>query len=97
MLKKDFNVKPDMAAKIFMERPDIFADAVNFAVYKGRQIVTADSEANSDKPKVSSDEFLSSWKKDDKLVPVISIVINFSNKKWDAPLSLHEMFDTEPP
>lgn len=50
-----------------------------------------------EKPKVSPDEFLSSWKKDDKLVPVVSVVINFSNEKWDAPLSLHDMFDKAPP
>ena len=38
-------------------------------------------------------EFLSSWKADDELVPVVTIVINFGEKKWDAPVTLHEMFD----
>lgn len=38
-------------------------------------------------------EFLSSWKSDDKLVPVVTIVINFGEKRWDAPVTLHEMFD----
>ena len=40
-----------------------------------------------------NEEFLSSWKSDDELVPVITIVINFGEKKWDAPVTLHEMFD----
>ena len=40
-----------------------------------------------------NEEFLSSWKADDELVPVITIVINFGEKKWDAPVTLHEMFD----
>ena len=40
-----------------------------------------------------SAEFLSSWKSDDKLVPVVTIVINFGEKRWDAPVTLHEMFD----
>ena len=38
-------------------------------------------------------EFLSSWKADDELIPVVTIVINFGEKKWDAPVTLHEMFD----
>ena len=40
-----------------------------------------------------NEEFLSSWKADDELVPVVTIVINFGDKKWDAPVTLHEMFD----
>ena len=40
-----------------------------------------------------NEEFLSSWKADDELVPVVTIVINFGEKKWDAPVTLHEMFD----
>lgn len=32
------------------------------------------------------------FRKDDKLVPVITLVLNY-NKKWDAPLSLREMLN----
>lgn len=174
-------VKPDHATKIYMERSDIFADAVNYALYNGKQIVNANSlegastiatsfvyngdraavtfekirdvrkvfklnnsdhnaymiygaenqthlhyampvkdmlydimeymdqintrrlsmnipkDKRPDNETFTSDEFLSSWKEDDKLIPVFTIVINFSAKKWEAPVSLHEMFDKDPP
>ena len=178
----DNSIKPDHATKIFMDKPDIFADAVNFAVYGGKQVIkpeelySAPTVATSfvyngddvsisfekirDNRKVmkispsdrtaymvygaenqmnshyampvrnmlydvmeyvsqietrkktfskskdgnykmlpegeaypTSEEFLSSWKKEDKLTPSVTIVVNFGDKKWDAPLSLHEMFD----
>lgn len=42
---------------------------------------------------LSGDEFLSGFTKKDKLIPVITLTIYFGNKKWDAPTSLHQMFD----
>lgn len=42
-----------------------------------------------------SDEFLSGFKKEDCLIPVITLVIYFGNKEWDGPLSIHEMFQEE--
>lgn len=44
---------------------------------------------------LSGDEFLSGFTKRDKLLPVITLVIYFGSKKWDAPMSLHEMFDAD--
>jgi len=35
-------------------------------------------------------------KKEDRLSPVITLVINFGGKKWDAPLSLREMYGEQP-
>ncbi|MDO5148900.1 MAG: Rpn family recombination-promoting nuclease/putative transposase [Oscillospiraceae bacterium] len=58
----------------------------------------SDAVKNGEKPvevPPDSEEFLSSWKADDKLVPVVTIVINFSDKKWDAPVSIHQMLDSE--
>jgi len=183
--KTNSNFKPDLATKVFMERPDIFADAINYAIYHGRQVVKAESLEDAStvatsfvyngnnaavtfekirdvrkvvklspddqtaymiygaenqshihyampvktmlydvmeyadqidtmrkkikakeydengnripKGKISSDEFLSSWRKDDKLIPVVSVVVNFSDHKWDGPLSLHEMFAQDVP
>ena len=40
----------------------------------------------------TSEEYLSDMKKEDRLSPVITLVINFGGKKWDAPLSLREMY-----
>ena len=184
--KSEAKVKPDHITKIFMEQPEIFADAVNYAVYKGKQVVDpntlesaptvatsfvyngedvkisfekirdvrktvrldpaertaymvygAENQTNlhyampvktmmydvmeyagqietrgktfrknkageyemlpEDEAKPVTEEFLSSWKKEDRLIPVITIVVNFSDKKWDAPVSLHEMFNMDYP
>ena len=61
-------------------------EAISDAVKNGK--VPADAPPDSE-------EFLSSWKADDKLVPVVTIVINFSDKKWNAPVSIHQMLDSE--
>ena len=39
-------------------------------------------------------EFLSGFLKNDKLIPVITLVVYFGVEKWDGPVSLHEMLDT---
>lgn len=38
--------------------------------------------------------FLSGFHKDDKLQPVITLVLYWSGKEWDGPVSVHEMLDT---
>ena len=38
-------------------------------------------------------EFLSGLRKDDKLVPVITLVLCLDSSEWDGPMSLHEMLD----
>lgn len=43
----------------------------------------------------SSDEFLSGFYKTDKLHPVITLVLYWSPDKWDGPVSIHEMLDTD--
>lgn len=43
---------------------------------------------------VLGDEFLSGFKKIDKIIPIITIVVYFGvEDKWDGPLSLKEMMD----
>ena len=42
-------------------------------------------------------EFLSGFYKEDKLLPVITLIILFSPDQWDGPLSLHEMMDVDDP
>ena len=44
---------------------------------------------------ISSGEFLSGFYKSDVLVPVVTLVVYFGADQWDAPRSLHEMFDEE--
>ena len=43
------------------------------------------------KQKISNGEFLSGFYRDDKLIPVITLVLFFNAKEWDGPRSLHEM------
>ena len=40
-------------------------------------------------------EYLSGFYKNDRLLPVITLVIYFGPDEWDAPVSLHEMMQTD--
>lgn len=42
--------------------------------------------------KPSGDEYLSGFWKDDKLYPVITVVVYYGADQWDGPLSLKEMY-----
>ena len=39
-----------------------------------------------------ADEYLSGFTKEDRLIPVVTLVIYFGSKEWDGALSIHEMF-----
>jgi len=41
--------------------------------------------------------FISGMHKDDKLLPVITIVVYFGSKPWDGPMTLHEILNTDDP
>ncbi|MDD5998907.1 MAG: hypothetical protein PUC55_04335, partial [Lachnospiraceae bacterium] len=41
----------------------------------------------------TSAEFLSGIRKEDKLVPIVTIVVTFQPEAWDGPMSVHEMLD----
>lgn len=43
--------------------------------------------------RLTSAEFLSGLRKEERLVSVITIVINFSTREWDGALSVHELLD----
>ena len=45
------------------------------------------------KIKLTSEEFLSGLRKEDKLIPIITAVVYFGEKSWDGPRSLFEMLD----
>lgn len=47
------------------------------------------------KIKLTQEEFLSGFRKEDKLIPIITSVIYFGPDEWDAPMSIHEMFDVK--
>lgn len=45
-----------------------------------------------EKRQMTEEEFLSRMNKDDKLIPVITMVFYYGEKKWDGSRSLHGMF-----
>ena len=62
-------------------------DAMSYA----QQISDIAAAHRKGKDKMAGDEFLSGLKKEDKLMPVITLVISLSTEEWDGPLALHEM------
>lgn len=45
------------------------------------------------KIKLTSEEFLSGLRKDDKLIPIITAVVYFGEEPWDGPRSLYDMLN----
>ena len=79
---------------------DMLYDSVNYAAqvseasisYRKKkeegEIVFGEEDV---KIKLSSEEFLSGFRKEDKLIPVVTAVIYFGSGEWDGPRTLHEM------
>ena len=67
---------------------NILYDALN---YSG-QVNRIEKDHKKKKDKLSSSEYLSGITKDDKITPVITLVIYWGNEAWDGPKSLYEMF-----
>ena len=71
---------------------DMVMDALQYA----RQVEMAAKAHRKVKHKeVSSGEYLSGFHKDDRLTPVITLVLCFFPEKWSGPTSLHEMFSVQ--
>lgn len=45
------------------------------------------------KVKLTSEEFLSGFRKGDKLIPIVTAVIYLGSKSWDGPMSLYDMMN----
>ena len=83
--------------------PDIFFSVYDALQY-GRQVSDAAAKHRADRKKqsetekkISGGEYLSGFYKEDRLTPVITLVIHFGAKEWDGPLSLHEMMEAKDP
>lgn len=50
-------------------------------------------QGNSKERQYTRTEFLSGIGKDDRLIPVVTIVVYLQPEEWDGPRSLHEMLD----
>ncbi len=65
-------------------------DALNY----GQQVNQLAKKNRKEKRTENSAEFLSGLRKDDKLKPVITLVVYWGGDDWDGPRSLKEMLDT---
>lgn len=66
-------------------------DAMTYA----GQIKNIERKHRSQKQKMEVSEFLSGMKKEDKLYPTVSFVLNFGENEWEGPVDLYSMLDTE--
>lgn len=72
---------------------NIIYDGMNY----GTQVVEAARKHRKDKDYGSEAEFLSGFRKEDKLTPVITLTVYWGSDEWDAPRSLHEMLAVSDP
>ena len=75
---------------------DMLYDAMHYA----KQVEEAkksyrDQDQKEEKIKLTSSEFLSGFRKGDKLMPVITLVIFLGTSEWDGPRSIHDMLSTK--
>lgn len=68
-----------------------YGQQVNVIAAKNR------NRKNYRRQNISNGEFLSGFYKDDKLIPVITLVVFFNAGEWDGPRSLCEMMDISDP
>ena len=54
-----------------------------------------DQNEKQEKIRLTSEEFLSGFRKEDKLMPVITLVLYLGPDNWDGPMSIHEMLNTQ--
>lgn len=105
MTKKTQNLKPDIVLKNYWNNNEQFADFQEHIHYAmpmrvmgydyGSYKKQYDSNAKKYKTAkgLSEDEYLSRMRKNDKFMPVITVVIYYGERSWDGPKSLHDMLD----
>ena len=65
--------------------------------YAGQVEKSAKSHREARQRAPTSGEYLTGFYKDDRLIPVITVVVYFGSDAWDAPRSLHEMLSVQNP
>lgn len=66
-------------------------DAINYE--KQRAVI---AKQHKEDKNLKGEEFISRFSKNDKLIPVITLVIYYGTKPWDGPRNLHEMLQFSP-
>lgn len=72
---------------------NLVMDALQYARQVEKAI--ASHKLSGDYKSAGGDEFLSGFMKEDKLIPVVTLVIYFGAKVWDGPMTVHEMFEEQ--
>ena len=57
----------------------------------------ADNHREAKQCSSTSGKYLTGFYKDDRLIPVITVVVYFGSDTWNAPRSLHEMLSVQDP
>ena len=65
--------------------------------YAGQVENSARSHREAKQWPSTSGEYLTGFYKDDRLIPVITVVVYFGSDTWNAPRSLHEMLSVHDP
>ena len=66
-------------------------DALNYA----SQVSDISRHHRVNKDSATNAEYLSGMHRDDRLVPVITLVVYFGQNTWDGPMSIHDMLTTQ--
>ena len=68
------------------------------ALQYGKQVSDVSAKHRKESGNVHNrGEYLSGFYKEDRLTPVITLVVHFGADAWDGPLSLHEMMSVDKP
>ena len=84
-------VENQSASHYAMPVRNMLYDALNYA----NQVVETAKSHREHGEKLEPKEFLSGMKKQDRLIPVKTIVVSYDAGEWDGPLTLHGLLDWE--
>lgn len=73
-----------------------YHDQIRALQAKHKQDSPETADASSAPSKPTREEFLSGFRKDDKLIPCITLVFYYDEETWDGPLDLYDMFRIDP-
>ena len=91
--------RKDIVTKEYIRRPEIFADIFNYRLYDGIDRIQPEQLAEEnitenlilEREGHGKEEFLSGFYREDRILPVITLVLYFGTAPWDGPRSLKEM------
>ena len=83
-----------MRTSAFSPVKNMIYDALEYA---GQVENSARSHREAKQWPSTSGEYLTGFYKDDRLIPVITVVVYFGSDTWKAPRSLHEMLSVQDP